>query len=33
MENINKTGYDSIDTYRLERQLKEHSAKLDINLK
>ncbi len=31
MENINKTGYEAVDTYRLERQLKEHSAKLDIN--
>ena len=31
MENINKNGYDAVDTYRLERQLKEQSAKLDIN--
>lgn len=33
MENINEKGYQLIDTYQLERSLKEQSARLDLNIK
>jgi hypothetical protein len=33
MENINQKGYELIDTYQIERSLKEQSARLDLSAK